>query len=1062
MSRFHWWKELFFLTMAGALLFSFFSLVSFDAADLPEWQSPPNPAVENWCGPAGAKLAASLFQWFGIGTCFGLILLTAWAFRLLRPEPVEDPWFRAIGSIVLSLIMCGALGLLPGPSQSSRMPGYGGIAGVALSDFLHAYFGLGGSLLIIAVLLLLSFLLTTHLPFSDAMILARQGIQRFHRTGPPKAERPESRLATGLRAFQPVSAPSSQRAGSPALPADSPAEEKRVRPESPVPPAGDSVEPHAVEQSAPPLEAAAVAVPSLPKDAPIIDGEPLSEEELEEMEAEDDLPAAPPAARASTKEAPSASASLGSSPAVAPVSREEKTPVAAEARDLPVAPPESVTRENPPRLNLESLGIPEVSGQESETTVGWHTQAEESTESQETEEKQAQPPVREQTTAERATRPLVEPSPSHSEHPAGTAEIDEDKTQPPELFIGGDEAGHQDQDGDAEPEAANTRESTAPDSNAAAPSEPQAREAAFDASGPVNAPEDVRLQEEESPAPTYESSFTSGSGDPGEGPEQPTEASAGPNIRNKIESLRHPGGAPPPASGRGQVQPKKGKYTLPPLDLLDRPVLPKGRELESRQKVHQLENALQNFNVGAEVVDLQRGPTVTMFEIGLLPGVKVSKVVNLADDLAIAMRAQSVRIVTHIPGKSTVGIEIPNDVKEIVRLRELMECKEAEEGDWVLPLFLGKNVAGSPIIADLTQMPHLLIAGATGSGKSVAINSLIAGILMTQTPDDVRLILVDPKMVELSGFEDIPHLLSPVVTDMKKAPGVLEWAVKKMDERYDLLASVGVRHIHQFNQLGEEKIRKRLAHRGWEEENFPFHLPYIVVVVDEYADLMMVSPKELEKSITRLAQKSRAVGIHVVLATQRPSVDVITGLIKSNMTARVAFSVTSKVDSRTILDLNGAEKLVGRGDMLFLPPGKSDLVRCQGTYVGDEELRRIVNFLRAQDNPEYEADLEEIDDLDHEAEDFGQRDSLYDQAVRIVLQTRRGSVSLLQRKLEIGYTRAARLMDFMAKDSIVGGYKGSKAREVLMTLQEWEASRGMLRSDSVPDSPDLEGPGSGK
>ena len=533
-----------------------------------------------------------------------------------------------------------------------------------------------------------------------------------------------------------------------------------------------------------------------------------------------------------------------------------------------------------------------------------------------------------------------------------------------------------------------------------------------------------------------------------EGP--PAGAGASAVLEERIESLRNVSASEVKAPKQKELKPpKRGKYILPPADLLDTPSRPRGRELESRQKVQQLEKALQNFKIGAEVVDIQRGPTVTMYEIALAPGVKVNKVINLSDDLAIAMRAQSVRIVAPIPGKSTVGIEIPNHVKEAVRLRDLMGSESVQEGNWVLPLFLGKDVSGQPIIGDLTQMPHLLIAGATGSGKSVCINSLIASILMSQTPEDVRLVLIDPKMVELSAFEEIPHLLSPVVTDMKKAPGVLEWAVKKMDERYDILATVGVRHIKQFNELGEKKIEKRLAFRGAFEDNFPHHLPYIVVIVDEYADLMMVASKDIEKSITRLAQKSRAVGIHVVLATQRPSVDVITGLIKSNMTTRIAFMVTSKVDSRTILDRNGADLLVGEGDMLYLPPSKSDLIRCQGTYVSDDEIHKIVNFIRAQDNPDYEADLEAFDDLDSDAEDFAQRDALYEQAVRIVLQDQRGSVSLLQRKLEIGYTRAARLVDFMAKDGIVGGYKGSKAREVIMTLEEWENQQFM--KDEVED-----------
>lgn len=773
--------------------------------------------------------------------------------------------------------------------------------------------------------------------------------------------------------------------------------------------------------------AAASAAPPwpepLPGDAPIVDGEPADEDSRGEYDPdEDDLPAVPPtlrvpaaAAGSDRREVESSSAPAGGPPEAAP--------------PQPADPEPSFPEAQPPHLDLESI-VTDSAGEVGTSRAGSPGEQSLAADGHGNAPGEASAPRPETLPADAAAT---------EHHPAGPETIGEGADavsagggpqHRPSPVAGEDAA---DRPGGPIEGGSGPAEESGSDSRAEEAVAGPARGVLF---------------------PGLEDSREAKDGDSDFDVAMEEDAPA--RIEQKIESLRSSGALADPVRGRAASRPKKGKYTLPPLDLLDRPAVPKGRELESRQKVQQLETALQNFSVGAEVVDIQRGPTVTLYEIALAPGVKVNKVVNLSDDLAIAMRAQSVRIVAPIPGKSTVGIEIPNSVKEVVRLRELMECQEAEEGEWVLPLFLGKDVAGSPIIADLTQMPHLLIAGATGSGKSVAINALITSILMTQTPDDVRLILVDPKMVELSGFEDIPHLLSPVVTDMKKAPGVLEWAVKKMDERYDILASVGVRHIKQFNQLGEDKIRKRLAHRGWDQGSFPFHLPYIVVVVDEYADLMMVSPKELEKSITRLAQKSRAVGIHVVLATQRPSVDVITGLIKSNMTTRIAFSVTSKVDSRTILDRNGAEKLVGQGDMLYLPPGKSDLIRSQGSYAGDEELRRIVNFLRAQDNPEYEAELQEMDDLESDVEDFGQRDSLYDQAVRIILQTRRGSVSLLQRKLEIGYTRAARLMDFMAKEGIVGGYKGSKAREVLLTLEEWEAARSQPGKRDVPDSPDLE------
>jgi len=491
-----------------------------------------------------------------------------------------------------------------------------------------------------------------------------------------------------------------------------------------------------------------------------------------------------------------------------------------------------------------------------------------------------------------------------------------------------------------------------------------------------------------------------------------------------------------------------GDYQLPPFSLLDTPPPFDQHALEAL--IHEnsavIERSLAEFGIGAQVVGIERGPSVTRYEIALAPGIKVNRITSLSDDLAMAVKASSVRVVAPIPGKSTAGVEVPNAIKEIVSLSELLVCDEflARKDKLILPILLGKNASGTPIFSDLTRMPHLLIAGATGSGKSVCLNSIIVTTLMLHRPEDVRMILVDPKMVDLGMFERVPHLLTPVVTDMKMAPHVLEWATKQMDERYDWLARVGVRHITQYNKLGAAGIREKLGD-DYDEDELPDHMPYIVVIVDELADMMMVASKEVELYITRLAQKSRAVGIHIILATQRPSVDVITGLIKSNLPTRISFQVASKVDSRTILDRNGAEKLLGSGDLLFIPPGTSEMVRVQGTYCSDAEIRKVVDFAKKQAEPAYLMSVKQLGgraDADEPDEEYGP-DELYDPACRIVLESRRGSVSLLQRKLEIGYGRAARLVDMMAAEGIVGGYKGSKAREVAMTLDEWEEKRGI-------------------
>jgi DNA segregation ATPase FtsK/SpoIIIE, S-DNA-T family len=492
-------------------------------------------------------------------------------------------------------------------------------------------------------------------------------------------------------------------------------------------------------------------------------------------------------------------------------------------------------------------------------------------------------------------------------------------------------------------------------------------------------------------------------------------------------------------------------YQLPPIDMLleSEPFAFEEQEKEVRRKAKILEQAFANFGLNVRVVEIETGPVIAQFEVELEAGLRLSKITSLADDLAIALRVPSVRIVAPIPGKNTVGIEVPNAERQLVRLREVIEESQAKAGKMRIPIFLGKDVSGNAIVVDLTSLPHLLIAGRTGTGKSVCLNTMIVSMLMARRPDEVRMLLIDPKMVELSPYKTLPHLMHPVVTDMRKAEAILAWAVEKMEERYALLARAGVRHISGYNQLGEEELFERLQPESDEErENIPTHLPYIVIVADEMADLMMTAAKEVETHIIRLAQKSRAVGIHLVLATQKPTVDVITGLIKSNLPARICFQVASRTDSRVVLDEMGADKLLGNGDLLFLWPGTSTLLRGQGTYVSDEEINKIVEFVGTTE-PDFVKELVQLKATgpgEGDANRFKNRDDLYEAAIDIVVREGRGSVSLLQRSLGIGYGRGARLIDFMAEDGIVGPYNGSQAREVLITLEQWQEMSGQNAS----------------
>jgi S-DNA-T family DNA segregation ATPase FtsK/SpoIIIE len=495
-------------------------------------------------------------------------------------------------------------------------------------------------------------------------------------------------------------------------------------------------------------------------------------------------------------------------------------------------------------------------------------------------------------------------------------------------------------------------------------------------------------------------------------------------------------------------------YELPSLDLL----LPgetycfEEQEKEVRRRAKILEKTFLDFGYNVRVVEIQTGPVIAQYEVELEAGLRLSKITALADDLAIALRVPSVRIVAPIPGKNTVGIEVPNNERQIVRLREVIEECNGRVQKMRIPLFLGKDVAGNPLVVDLSSLPHLLIAGRTGTGKSVCLNSIIVSLLMTRRPDEVRLLLVDPKMVELSPYKSLPHLMHPVVTDMRKAEAILAWAVDKMEERYHLLARAGVRHISVYNQLGEEELMERIQPEDDEERrHIPTHMPYIVIVTDELADLMMTAAKEVEGHVIRLAQKSRAVGIHLVLATQKPTVDVITGLIKSNLPARISFQVASRTDSRVVLDEMGADRLLGNGDMLFLWPGTGTLIRGQGTYLSDDEINRVIATVSTTE-PQFVKELVhlKISQPQAEGKSFSHRDELYETAVDIVIREGRGSVSLLQRALGIGYGRAARLIDFMAEDGVVGPYNGSQAREVIVTMAQWETMCGQTSSAETP------------
>lgn len=478
---------------------------------------------------------------------------------------------------------------------------------------------------------------------------------------------------------------------------------------------------------------------------------------------------------------------------------------------------------------------------------------------------------------------------------------------------------------------------------------------------------------------------------------------------------------PKPEEAQVNIKPQEVKaedYHLPSIDLLDSPPPLEARQIKEdlADNARILEETLDDFGISAKVTDIERGPIITRYELEPAPGVKLNRIVNLSDDIALTMKAQSVRIVAPIPGKGRVGVEVPNIQSSFVYLKEVFSSAEFQKSASKLTLALGKDIAGQPVVADLGEMPHLLIAGTTGSGKTVCVNCLILSMLLKASPSELKFLMIDPKMVELAAFNGLPHLLCPVVTDAKKAAVALNWAVSEMEERYQLLAKVGVRNIEAYNQKQEQ-------------------IPYIVVIIDELADLMAISRDQIESAITRLAQLSRAVGIHLILATQRPSVDVITGVIKANFPARISFKVPSKVDSRTVLDANGADKLLGRGDMLFLRPQESKLIRAQGALVTDKETEKVTDFIKSQAEPVYDEEI--LREQRKTSFTSNEKDEFYSEAVKVIMESGQASVSILQRRLRLGYTRAARIIDMMEGEGLVGPFEGSKPRKILIDREAW-------------------------
>ncbi len=548
--------------------------------------------------------------------------------------------------------------------------------------------------------------------------------------------------------------------------------------------------------------------------------------------------------------------------------------------------------------------------------------------------------------------------------------------------------------------------------------------------------------------------------DPSEADEAPTSLTEE-ELRERMARLPVRVAGPSKTVARDQDIPRTENYEgyqFPGIELLDEPESNFSATIEAfvRDQAATLTQTLATYQIEGEVVGIESGPVVTLYSVELAAGTRVARLETISKDIARALSAPNIRIIANMAGTTAVGIEVPNRQKEKVRLKELMSGGQSQ--GMRLPMFLGKDSSGEPLVFDLTKMPHMLIAGTTGSGKSVCMNSIIMSWLYTKRPDELKLVLVDPKMVEMSMYANIPHLMAPVVTDMGKASAILEWAVTKMEERYELFQRAQVRDIVTFNELGEVELFERLGMTDADDQakaRVPKKLPYLVFVVDELADLMMTN-REVETSIVRIAQKARAVGIHLILATQRPQANVVTGLIKANMPCRVAFKVASGMDSRIVLDQKGAELLLGQGDMMVVTPSSSDLRRCQGTLVADNEIRAVTRFLKDVAQPSFErslvairsqAEAQAAGDTEQTGEFSAERDPMFDRAVEIIIETGRGSVSLLQRRLAIGYGRASRLVDQMGAAGILSDHKGSVAREVLITMEDWQRMKALEAGD---------------
>jgi S-DNA-T family DNA segregation ATPase FtsK/SpoIIIE len=498
-------------------------------------------------------------------------------------------------------------------------------------------------------------------------------------------------------------------------------------------------------------------------------------------------------------------------------------------------------------------------------------------------------------------------------------------------------------------------------------------------------------------------------------------------IQIKTPEARYIKDTPVPKQEVFEFMRGKTGFQLPSVNLLDNPQSPSisANDENLRMQSKLLEKKLEDFSVKGKVVAILPGPVVTTFEYEPAPGVKINKIVSLTDDLALALRAISIRIVAPIPGKAAIGIEIPNSTREIVRFKEIIISSVFEKARSNLTICLGKDIIGNPVVSDLHSMPHLLIAGATGTGKSVGLNAMICSVLYKSNPEDVKFIMIDPKRIELSSYDGIPHLITPVVTDVKKATNALFWAIHEMEKRYEMLSEKKAKNIHQYNRKVEKEDRNV-------EGDLLKKIPYIIIVIDELADLMMAASRDVEVALTRLAQMARAAGIHLLLATQRPSVDVLTGIIKANFPTRISFQVSSKTDSRTIIDANGAENLLGNGDMLFVPPGAAGLQRIHGALISEGEIARITEFLKNQKKPEYDRAITEMVVKEETASDSQEYDERYDDAIALITKTGQASISMIQRHLRIGYNRAARIIEMMEKEGIVGPSDGAKPREVLV------------------------------